>query len=136
MKAIIFLLMATALATSPLFAGGAQPNSPTSKPTLEIESGSPSLYIRNARIDSRDGKIRGTAYVSFGYAAPRAAHVHFYAVSATGKILAEGCDRLTSVSLSPHPRLAGRGRDAFSADLGNLRGIKIIRLIAHSGHGC
>jgi hypothetical protein len=105
-------------------------------PKVITEPGIPSLYLKNVRVDPRDGRIRGTAYVNFGHTAPRAAHVHFYALSAAGDILAEGCDRLSSVSLSPHPRRAGKGRDAFSAFLGNLRDITTVRLVAHSGHGC
>lgn len=103
-------------------------------PKVIAEPGIPSLYLKNVRVDPRNGKIRGTAYVTFGYAAPSSAHVHFYALSAKGDILAEGCDRLSS--LSPHPRRAGKGRDAFSAYLGNLRDITTVRLVAHSGHGC
>lgn len=103
-------------------------------PKVIAEPGTPSLNLKNVRIDPRDGKIRGTAYVSFGYSVPSSAHIHAYALNSKGAVVAEGCDRLSGNLLAPHPRLAGRGRDAFGIELiGPLSTFSSIRVVSHLG---
>jgi hypothetical protein len=61
-------------------------------------------------------------------------HVHVYALDGSGKIVYQGCDKLSRDLRAPHPRL-GRGRDTFSARLpANLSGITTIKVVASSGH--
>jgi hypothetical protein len=81
-----------------------------------------------------DGRVRGTAYLNFGYAASRLPHVHVYGLDGSGKIVYEGCDKLSRDLLAPHPRLP-KGRDSFSAKLpANLNGITTVKVVASSGH--
>ena len=92
------------------------------------------MRLKNVHIDPHDGKVRGTAYLNFGYAAPLLPHVHVYALNGSGKIVYEGCDKLSRDLLAPHPRLR-RGRDIFSARLpANLNGITTIKVVASSEH--
>lgn len=103
-------------------------------PTIITEAGTPSLNLKNVHIDLRDGKIRGTAYVSFGYAAPKSAHIHAYGMDSKGSLVAEGCDSLSGNLLAPHPRLAGKGRDLFGLELkGSSGDIRTIRVVSHLG---
>ncbi len=103
-------------------------------PTIITEAGTPSLNLKNVHIDLRDGKIRGTAYVSFGYAAPKSAHIHAYGTDSKGSLVAEGCDSLSGNLLAPHPRLAGKGRDLFGLELkGSSEDIRTIRVVSHLG---
>lgn len=135
MKAIIPVLsiLLTTLGFSTAVAG-----LPTSSLRLTVEQGTPTLTIRNLRVDPRDGKIRGTAYVSFGYAAPRVAHVHAYALNAKDVIVGETCDTLSGALLAPHPRLSQRKRDAFSMTVPTGDQVREVRLVAHVGRhdGC
>jgi len=135
MKNPILAVVAATLFTSTTWAGA--PNSPTTSPVrIEIAAGTPTLTIKNPRIDVRDGKIRGTAYVNFGYAAPRAAHVHAYALNSRGEVVGGTCDALSGSILSPHPRLSRPRRDSFSMRLPAGTQIHEIRLVAHTGrHG-
>lgn len=104
--------------------------------TIEIVAGSPAIVIKNARVDPRDGKIRGTASVAFGYAAPFSAHIHAYGLDAAGNVVAHVCDSLSRNLLAPHPRRAGQGRDAFSFRFPEgTEPIRGIRLLAHTGKG-
>ena len=98
-----------------------------------IWSESPALRLQNVHIDPNDGKVRGTAYLSFGYAAPGLPHVHIYALDGSGKIVYQGCDKL---SRSARPAsTASERRDSFSARLpANLSGIATIKVVASSGH--
>ena len=103
--------------------------------TIITEAATPSLNRKNVRIDLRDGKIRGTAYVSFGYAAPKSAHIHAYGIDSKGSVVAEGCDSLSGNLLAPHPRLAGKGKDLFGIELkGSSGDIRTIRVVSHLGH--
>ena len=123
---IVFLLLIAARY-------GASP-SQGAPPRIVVWSESPELPLQNVHIDPHDGKVRGTAYLSFGYAAPGLPHVHIYALDGSGKIVYQGCDKLSGNLLAPHPRL-GRGRDTFSASLpANLNGITTIEVVASSGH--
>jgi hypothetical protein len=111
---------------------GASP--PQSAPRIVVSSESPALRLQNVHIDPHDGKVRGTAYLNFSYTAPLLPHVHVYALDGSGKIVYEGCDKLSSDLLVPHPPL-GRGRDSFSASLpANLNGITTIKVVVSSGH--
>ena len=98
---IVFLLLIAARS-------GASP-SQGAPPRIVIWSESPALRLQNVHIDPNDGKVRGTAYLNFGYAAPRLPHVHIYALDGSGKIVYQGCDKLSKDLLAPHPRL-GKGR--------------------------
>lgn len=133
MKNPVFALFAAALLSSPAWAGTFDgPTSPLVR--IEIEAGTPTLTIRNPRMDVRDGMVRGTAYVNFGYAAPRAAHIHAYGLNSVGKVVAQGCDDLSGNLLAPHPRRAGKGRDAFGIVLrGESDEVRVIRLAPHVG---
>jgi hypothetical protein len=135
MKAIIPVLsiLLTTIGCSTALAG-----LPTSSLRLAAEQGTPTLTIRNLRIDPRDGKIRGTAYVTFGYAAPRVAHVHAYALNTKGVVVGETCDTLSGALLAPHPRLSQKGRDAFSMTIPAGDQVREVRLVAHVGRhdGC
>lgn len=128
------LLLAISLALavlSPSMAGSVQL---PAAPKVVALVGTPSLSLKNLRIDSRDGKIRGTAYVRFGYAPPRSVHVHAYGLDSAGTVVAEGCDNLSGVLLAPHPRRAGKGRDAFGIELdGNSSAVRSIRVVSHLG---
>lgn len=123
---IVFLLIIAA-------GSGASPS--PGVPRIVISSESPALHLQNVHIDPHDGKVRGTAYLNFGYAAPLLPHVHVYALNGSGKIIYEGCDKLSRDLLAPHPRLPkGRG-DSFSASLpANLGGIVTIKVVASSGN--
>lgn len=129
MKASLSALFFSLIAATMAFAGQPQP-----APKIVVLNGSPSLAVKNLRIDPHDGKIRGTASVAFGYSAPMLAHVHIYGLDPSGRVIAEGCDKLSRQLLYPHPRLAGKGRDAFSVNLGNLAGIKTVEIVPHTGH--
>jgi hypothetical protein len=123
---IVFLLVIAARS-------GASP-SQGAPPRIVVSSESPALRLQNVRIDPHDGKVRGTAYLNFGYAAPLLAHVHVHALDGSCKIVYQGCDKLSRDLLAPHPRL-GRGRDTFSARLPeNLKGTTTIKVVASSGH--
>ena len=123
---IVFLLLIAARY-------GASP-SQGAPPRIVIWSESPALRLQNVHIDPHDGKVRGTAYVNFGYAAPGFPHVHVYALDGSGKIVYEGCDKLSRDLLAPYPRLH-KGRDGFSASLpANLNQITTIKVVASSGH--
>jgi len=102
-------------------------------PQILFSSESPALIVKNARVDPHDGKIRGTVYLRFGYSVPLLPHVHVYGVNASGRVIAEGCDKLSGQLLFPHPRLAGKGSDAFSTNL-SLAGVKTVRVVATAGH--
>lgn len=112
-----------------VFAGTSQ-----TSPRIVESSETPALHLQNVRIDPRDGKLRGTAQLNFGYAAPQSPHVHIYALNAAGNVIYEGCDMLSKQLLSPHPRFPA-GRDAFSAQLpADLKGAQTIEVVASSGH--
>ena len=52
----------------------------------------------------------------------------------SGKIVYEGCDKLSRDLLAPYPRLQ-KGRDSFSASLpANLNGITTIKVVTSSRH--
>jgi hypothetical protein len=106
-------------------------------PRIIVSSETPALRIENVRIDPNDGKVRGTAYVNFGYATPFSPRVHVFALASSGNVLYESCDRLSRHLLARSPRLH-RGRDSFSASLpAGLRGITTIKVVASNGHdGC
>jgi hypothetical protein len=81
----------------------------------------------------KTAKVRGMACLNFGYASPGLPHVHVYALDGSGKIVYEGCDKLSRDLLAPHPRLQ-KGRDSFSASLpANLDQITTIKVVASSG---
>ena len=122
---IVLILLITAM-----MAGA---TSPQSAPRVVVSSESPALRLKNVHIDPHDGKVRGTAYVNFGYGAPRLPHVHVYALDGSGRIVYEGCDKLSRDLLSPYPRLH-KGRDSFSAMLPANLGITTIKVVASSEH--
>jgi hypothetical protein len=70
------------------------------------------MNIKSARVVKAFGGgsyVTGTAEPSFGYASPRAAHVHISVYDAKGSLLAEKTDNLSRVRLvrwhlNPHPR--------------------------------
>lgn len=122
---IVFLLIMAARS-------GASPS--PGAPRIVISSENPALRLQNVHIDPHDGKVRGTAYLNFGYAAPGLPHVHVYALDGSGKIFYEGCDKFSRNLLARHPRLQKRG-DSFSASLpANLNQITTIKVVASSGH--
>jgi hypothetical protein len=117
-----------------IIAAMARASPPQGAPRIVVSSESPALRLQNAHIDPHDGKVRGTAYLNFGYAAPGLPHVHVYGLDGSGKIVYEGCDKLSRDLLAPHPRLQ-KGRDSFSARLpANLNGITTIKVVASSRH--
>ena len=123
---IVFLLLIAARF-------GASP-SQGAPPRIVVSSESPALRRQNVHIDPHDGKVRGMAYLNFGYVAPLLPHVHIYAVDGSGKIAYQGCDKLSRDLLAPHPRL-GRGRESFAASLpANLNYITTLKVLASSGH--
>lgn len=130
MKTLLSALLFSLIATTMVSAGPSQ----VTTPRFVVADGSPSVEIKNLRIDPRDGKVRGTAYLAFGYSAPMLAHVHIYGLDSSGRTIAEGCDKLSRQLLYPHPRLPGRGRDTFSANLGHFADIKTVKIVAHTGH--
>ncbi len=109
----------------------------TSPPRIVESAGLPSLRLDNVRFDARNGEVRGTARVNFGYAAPRSSHVQVEVMNAMGTVIATGCDNLSLQSLAGHPRLPGyrtRG-DAFAIKLkGDLSGMRSVRVVAEGGH--
>jgi len=123
---------------SVLFAVVAFAGTPASFASISASSALPSLRLDDVRFDAKAGKIRGTARVNSGYAAPIASHVSIYALDSSGKILFKGCDSLSRQSLTGHPRLPGyrtRG-DAFSVRLPvGLTGVRSVQVIAETGHG-
>lgn len=102
-------------------------------PQIVSSSEAPALIVKNVQIDQRDGKIRGTVYLRFGYSAPLLPHVHVYGLNVSGRVIAEGCDKLSGALLS-NPRPVGKGHSAFSANLGDLAGVTTIRVVASAGH--
>ena len=90
---IVFLLLIAARF-------GASP-SQGAPPRIVVSSESPELRLQNVHIDPHDGKVRGTAYLNFGYAAPLLPHVHVYALDGSGKIVYQGCDKLSGDLLGP-----------------------------------
>ena len=102
-------------------------------PQIVSSSEAPALIVKNVQIDQRDGKIRGTASLRFGYGAPLLPHVHVYGLNPSGQVVAEGCDKLSGALLS-NPRPVGKGHSAFSANLGDLAGVTTIRVVASAGH--
>jgi hypothetical protein len=117
-----------------LIAAGSGASPSQFAPRIVISSESPALRLQNVHIDPHDGKVRGTAYLNFGYAAPGLPHVHVYALDDSGKIVYEGCDKFSRNLLAPHPRLQ-KGGDRFSASLpANLTQITTIKVVASSGH--
>ena len=101
-------------------------------PKIVVSTESPALRLENLRIDQHDGKVRGTAYLNLGYAAPSWSHVDVYGLDASGRVIYHACDKLSRNLLAPHPRL-GRGRDTFSVDLSrDLSGVATIRVVASS----
>ncbi|MCX6972961.1 MAG: hypothetical protein NTZ94_01465 [Verrucomicrobia bacterium] len=128
---VLLTALSTVLASITLSLAGTDKSH---SPTILTEAGTPSLNLKNVRIDLRDGKIRGTAYVSFGYAAPKSAHIHAYGIDSKGAVVAEGCDSLSGNLLAPHPRLAGKGKDLFGLELkGSSEDIRTIRVVSHLG---
>jgi hypothetical protein len=124
---IVFLLLIAARS-------GGSPSQQGAPPRIVISSESPALRLQNVHIDPHDGKVRGTAYLNLGYAAPGLPHVHIYALDGSGKIVYQGCDKLNKDLLARHPRLQKRG-DSFSASLrANLNQIITIKVVASSGH--
>lgn len=122
---IVFLLIIAARA-------GASPS--PGVPSIVVASESAALRLQNVHIDPHDGKVRGTAYLNFGYSAPGLPHVHVDALNGSGKIVYQGCDKLSRDLLAPHPRLP-KGRDSFSVSLpANLSGITNIKVVASSGY--
>ncbi|HEY5743133.1 MAG TPA: hypothetical protein VIS99_11385 [Terrimicrobiaceae bacterium] len=121
---VIILLITAAMArTSP----------PQRAPRIVVSSESPALRLQNVRVDPHDGKVRGTAYLNFGYPSPRLPHVHVYGLDGSGKIVYEGCDKLSRDLLAPSPWLH-KGRDSFSASLpANLNQITTIKVVASGG---
>jgi len=130
MRIILFLAILLPLFTS--VAASANPSSMSQ--TITIAAGSPAIVIKKARVDPRDGIIRGTAYLAFGYAAPFSAHIHAFGLDATGNVVAGVCENLSRNLLAPHPRRAGQGRDAFSFKFPvGTQSIRGIQLVAHTG---
>jgi hypothetical protein len=123
-------LLASFVAALPFAHAG----SGTDSPLLIVSAGTPTLALKNVRIDPRDGKIRGTARTVFGYAAPASAHVHAYAYDGRGRLLAEICDNLSGSLLRPNPRLSRRGADAFSLIIpAPVSTVREVRLEPHTG---
>lgn len=103
-------------------------------PQIVSSSEAPALIVKNVQIDQRDGKIRGTVSLSFGYGAPLLPHVHVCGLNVSGRVIAEGCDKISGTLLS-NSRPVGKGHSAFSANLGDLAGVTTIRVVASAGHG-
>jgi hypothetical protein len=129
MKTTLFPIVLILLITAAM----ARASPPQGAPRIVVSSESPALRLQNVHIDPHDGKVRGTAYLNFGYA-PLLPHVHVYALDGSGMIVSEGCDKLSRDLLAPYPRLH-KGRDSFSASLpSNLNQITTIKVMASSGH--
>lgn len=121
---LIFLITAAMAGASP----------PQGTLRIVASSESPAVRLKNVRIDPHDGKLRGTAYLNFGYTAPYLPHVHVYAMHGSGRRVYESCDKLSRNLLAPHPRLE-KGKDSFSVSLpAHLSGITTIKVVASSGH--
>ena len=130
MKTTLFPIVPIFLITAAI----ARASPPQGAPRIVVSSESPALRLQNVHIDPHDGKVRGMAYLNFGYAAPGLPHVHIYALDGSGKIVYEGCDKLSRDLLAPYPRLH-KGRNSFSASLpANLNQITTIKVVASSGH--
>jgi hypothetical protein len=130
MKTILFPIVLILL----IIAAMARASPPQGAPRIVVSSESPALRLQNVHIDPHDGKVRGTAYLNFGYAAPGLPHVHVNGLDGSGKIVYEGCDKLSRDLLAPYPRLH-KGRDSFSAKLpANLNQITTIKVVASSRH--
>ena len=52
-----------------VIAAMARASPPQGAPRIVVSSESPALRLQNVHIDPHDGKVRGTAYLNFGYAA-------------------------------------------------------------------
>src|SRR6476619_1069774 len=112
-----------------VIAAMARASPPQGAPRIVVSSESPALRLQNVHIDPHDGKVRGTAYLNLGYAAPGLPHVHIYALDGSGKIVYQGCDKLNKDLLARHPRLQKRG-DSFSASLpANLNQFTTIKVV-------
>ena len=117
-----------------VIAAMARASPPQGAPRIVVSSESPALRLQNVHIDPHDGKVRGTAYLNFGNAAPLLPHVRVYALDGSAKIVYQGCDKLSRDLLAPHPRL-GKGRESFSVRLPpNLNRITTIKVAACSRH--
>ena len=116
-----------------VIAAMARASPPQGAPRIVVSSESPALRLQNVHIDPHDGKVRGTAYLNLGYAARGLPHVHVYGLM-DGKIVYEGCDKLSRDLLAPYQRLH-KGRDSFSVRLpANLNQITTIKVAACSRH--
>ena len=116
-----------------VIAAMARASPPQGAPRIVVSSESPALRLQNVHIDPHDGKVRGTAYLNLGYAAPGLPHVHIHALG-SGKIVYQGCDKLSRDLLASYQRLH-KGRDSFSVRLpSNLNQITTIKVVASSRH--
>ncbi len=126
-------LLASALVLNPLVFVDASTLMHSGSIRIEAASEGGALSIKNARLD-RDSVLRGTAYVNFGYATPRVAHVHAYGLSSSGEAVAQGADKLSATSFSRHPHRTGWRHDAFAIVLrGQLDKVRVVRIVAHVG---
>ncbi|CAN5750431.1 hypothetical protein BH09VER1_BH09VER1_12040 [soil metagenome] len=106
MKIKTFLCSAIAAASLPSASFSAFAN-----PTISSSS-EKAMQIDSARVVKAPGGgsyVTGTVEPSFGYTAPRAAHVHVAAYDANGKLLGEKVDKLNGNNLvrwhlRPRPR--------------------------------
>lgn len=131
MKKIPFLLsLVLLLGLSP---APATPLSPGT-PQIQVSSDAPALIVKDVRIDPHDGNVHGTVFLRIGYTVPRLPHVHVYALDSSGKVIADGCDKLSRHLLS-EPRPVGNGHSTFSVDLGNLSArVATLRVVADAEH--
>lgn len=108
-------------------------SSPPDGPHLLVSSETPALIVKDTRIDPHDGKIRGTVVLRFGYGAPILPHVHVYGLDVSGRVIADGCDKLGGQLLSSL-RPSGHGFSTFAVNL-DLSGVTTVRVVASAGHG-
>ena len=81
----------------------------------------------------REGKIRGTVSLRFGYGVPLLPHAHVYGLDGAGRVIAEGCDKIGGQLLSG-PRSSGYRAATFSVSLG-MAGVTTVRVVASAGRG-
>lgn len=101
----------------------------SARPALVITSEDPALSAKNVYL-TRNGKVRGTVYLGYGYSVPRSPHVHVYALDASNKIIHQSCDKINGTLLVRGPRF-GQGAAPFFGDAPLNEGVATIKIVVH-----